>query len=360
MTESSTPHLSSFGATPRIFPRPSYPPIRVALFHEIKSLIWSSGALGTMLVFAVQPLYVFFVQYLHDKGYSEAYIFSAVLNCMHTAVWFLVNVPLLLCDNFGYFQQYKLFRAPGQKPSFTLIRENIATALLMQATINPILAYYLHDHWVSLGMQPLAATLPRWQDVFASMLCGYVFNTVMFYLTHRMFHTKALYFLHKQHHQFAGTIAPAAEHANPVEVVIANIIPTFYGVLLFGCKHPLVIISWFGMRLQETYLSHSGYCFLNTWFDWIGLAHAEQAIFHDHHHTSNRGNFGSMLLDQIFGTMDHFVAIGCHAGYLQRGQDQRELKKAPEDEVHTTAPEPQQSLNSSPRTRRSTKKLTKD
>ena len=57
-------------------------------------------------------------------------------------------------------------------------------------------------------------------------------------------------------------------------MVVANIFPTFYGVIFFGCKHPWVIVCWVSMRLQETYLAHSGYCFVNTWFDFFGLAHA--------------------------------------------------------------------------------------
>jgi hypothetical protein len=34
-----------------------------------------------------------------------------------------------------------------------------------------------------------------------------------------------------------------------------------------------------------------------------------------------------MLLDQVFGTMDHFAAIGCHEGYLQRGRGHEQKDK---------------------------------
>lgn len=287
--------------------------------------------LGSLLVFALYPAYDSLVKLMIQKGYDEAIVFTCVLNGMHTVLWLLVNVPLLMCDHFGFFQEYKLHRTEGQKPSASLIRENIATAILMQITVNPILGYYLHSHWQSMGMKSVMASLPSVQDIYKTMIIGHVFNDVAFYCAHRLFHTKALYFLHKQHHQFAGTIAPAAEHANPIEVIVANIFPTFYGVIFFGCKHPWVVVCWVSMRLQETYLAHSGYCFANTWFDFIGLAHADEAIFHDHHHTSNRGNFGCIFLDHIFGTMDHFAASGCYEGYLQRGKDKQrtqEKKKA--------------------------------
>jgi len=323
MAEIAAPQLSSFGATPRLVPRPAYPSISVAIQYEAKTLFWTSGVLGTLLTLALYPVYESVVNLMILKGYNEAIVFTCVLNGMHTVLWMLVNIPLLISDQHGYFQEYKLHRSDGQKPSASLIRENIITALIMQVSVNPILGYYLHTHWVDMGMQSVAALLPTWQDIYVTMLFGHIFNDLAFYVTHRLFHTKALYFLHKQHHQFAGTIAPAAEHANPIEVIVANIFPTFYGVIFFGCKHPWVIVCWVSMRLQETYLAHSGYCFVNTWFDFIGLAHADEAIFHDHHHTSNRGNFGCMLLDHLFGTMDHFAANGCHEGYLKRGQDKQ-------------------------------------
>ena len=120
---------------------------------------------------------------------------------MHTALWMLVNVPLLISDHVGYFQEYKLHRSEGQKPSSALIRENIVTALLMQISVNPILGYYLHSHWMGMGMKSVNSSLPNWQDIYVTMLIGYVFNDIAFYVTHRLFHTKALYFLHKQHHQ---------------------------------------------------------------------------------------------------------------------------------------------------------------
>ena len=70
------------------------------------------------------------------------------------------------------------------------------------------------------------------------------------------------------------------------------------------------------MRLQETYESHSGYCFRGSPLAAAGLSHWPQAAFHDHHHAVNRGCFGWILLDWAFGTMDHWVAAGGIDGYL--------------------------------------------
>eukprot|EP00605_Chrysophyceae_sp_TOSAG23-4_P002540 GSChrysophyteH1.ASY1.ANO1.2805.1 assembled CDS len=318
MKEDSKPHLSSLGAYPRVDPRPEYPPLMTVLNVQAKTLLWVTGMIGTLLTLSLWPAYSWCVEKM--RMYSEAVIFTVLLNGSHTILWSLVNGPLLYFDAHSLMQEYKLHRTEGQKPSKAMIRENVLTAVVMQVLVNPVLGYYLHAHWSHLGLLSMHAPLPTVQDIFTSLLIAHTFNDVFFYITHRAFHSKALYFLHKQHHTFAGTIGPAAEYANPVEVVIANIFPTFYGCLFFGCKHPLVLFAWVAIRLQETYFAHSGYCFKDTTLDFLGLVHTTEAIHHDHHHISNKGNFGCMFMDYIFGTMDHFVHAGGQESYLQRGK----------------------------------------
>ena len=131
------------------------------------------------------------------------------------------------------------------------------------------------------------------------------------------------YFTFPQHHSFTGTIGFAAEYANPVEVVISNQIPTVGGVLFWGC-HPLCVTIWIGMRLQQTYEAHSGFAFEGHILNTLWFAHAESAVFHDHHHTSNQGNFGAPWIDYMFGTMDHYMSIGGYQGYI----NQKKGKKA--------------------------------
>ena len=115
----------------------------------------------------------------------------------------------------------------------------------------------------------------------------------------------------------------AAEHANPVESIIANVFPTAGGVLFFGCHNALCIIIWTLVRVQQTCFAHSGYVFDNHILDTLGIAHSEEVIFHDHHHASNQGNFGCFFMDYIFGTMDHFVAKGSFEGYKARSDDKK-------------------------------------
>lgn len=122
-----------------------------------------------------------------------------------------------------------------------------------------------------------------------------------------------------QHHEYKGSIGLAAEYAHPLESFVSNIIPSIGGVVVFGCHHPLCIIVWIAVRLQQTYLAHSGMALQGTLLDVVGFAHTDSAAFHDCHHTSNRGNYGSILTDWLFGTIDAaYLSGGLAEGYISK------------------------------------------
>jgi len=151
-------------------------------------------------------------------------------------------------------------------------------------------------------------------------MAAFFFNDIGFYLTHRALHAHPFIYkhIHKQHHEYSGSIGLAAEYANPVESLISNIIPSLGGVILFGCHHPICVAIWLALRLQQTYFAHSGYCFRGTIIDFIGLGHSVGAAFHDHHHATNQGNYGSFFTDWCGNSMDAWLASGGLEGYLAK------------------------------------------
>ena len=204
----------------------------------------------------------------------------------------------------------------------------------------------------------LDAFFETWKDFAA---CFFV-NETMFYWGHRMLHSRFLYAkIHRHHHMYVATKSVAAEYAHPLEDVLTAYLPYLAGSILACGGAGLVsrvpprlgtwgsrarrrprfesasrprrrrdvvptrsqvrarfhfIFVWFFCRLTETYESHSGYCLRGSLYDWLGLSHWPQSVFHDHHHAVNAGCFGWIPLDYLFGTMDHWSAAGGAEGYL--------------------------------------------
>ena len=84
----------------------------------------------------------------------------------------------------------------------------------------------------------------------------------------------------------------------------------------------MIWFVWIGVRLEEAYEGHSGYCFYGSWLHSIGLTNSEKAAYHDYHHTENHGNFGGPeYLDHLCGTHDGWLAQGGLEGYIARKHD---------------------------------------
>lgn len=111
-------------------------------------------------------------------------------------------------------------------------------------------------------------------------------------------------YVHKKHHEFKVNNGISAEYAHPVEDVLANVLPTFAGMLLMRA-HFVTICLWLALRISETVDAHSGYEFpfspfviSNRYFGGGGPSR------HEFHHSHNKGCFGSFFVfwDWIMGT----------------------------------------------------------
>mmetsp|Transcript_9514 Transcript_9514/g.11411 ORF Transcript_9514/g.11411 Transcript_9514/m.11411 type:complete len:340 (-) Transcript_9514:443-1462(-) len=308
---------STFGAafSPRVHPRPEYPsPREIAKDAFISSV--RQPILLALLTKALYPTYLRLVKSFKGKGYSEKFIFMIFAAGVHTGTYTIWNSFFLFCDHFKLLQQYKLHRKEYMQPSSQLLRKTFYEAFLGQVILGPIFAYQGQAVFKYFGMLDHNSKLQSFTNLVKFFAIAKLGNAFLFYWVHRICHHKSIYkYVHKQHHEYTGTIGIAAEYAHPVEQVFANQGPTIlFSILL--TKNPLMFYVWLWARLQETYEAHSGYCFANTFLHNIGLTNATHAAFHDFHHTNNKGNFGDYFLDAMFGTIDHWQAIGGEEGYI--------------------------------------------
>mmetsp|Transcript_9323 Transcript_9323/g.15718 ORF Transcript_9323/g.15718 Transcript_9323/m.15718 type:complete len:119 (-) Transcript_9323:44-400(-) len=84
----------------------------------------------------------------------------------------------------------------------------------------------------------------------------------------------------------------SAQHAHPLEHLLANFIPSMMGFIVLGERvHAQLLVTWLTLRVLETLEGHGGYEFPWSIFQLIPFAAGPQ--YHYFHHTKNAGNYSS-------------------------------------------------------------------
>jgi sterol desaturase/sphingolipid hydroxylase (fatty acid hydroxylase superfamily) len=251
---------------------------------------------------------------------SDDLFFAAGLSLSVGAVYILCNGFFAFCDECLILQKYRMKREPYQMPPRTLIFKTLAKEATVHLVTGPVIMllvagpFIRHINYTSAVSPGALPTMGRaWFEFFAT----YWINETLFYFGHRMLHSKAFYKrIHKQHHSYIGTRSFGAEYANFIEDALTGYFPFLCGLIIFR-SHFETAFVWFACRLAMAIEGHSGYCFKGTWAHTLGLCSGVEVAMHDHHHTSNKGNFGNELLDFLFGTMDHWLSAGGFHGYVK-------------------------------------------
>eukprot|EP01084_Bolivina_argentea_P028517 53002_1 len=260
----------------------------------------------TIIYFILYPWYQIIYDNLSSYSFmKDAYIFALMQVAVHMSFYWPLNLFFLYCDTYKFLQQYKLPRLKSQLPSKELIHKTIKFALIGQLIIEPLGSIFLlwpAFEWHGSKMRLSQHEKPTFLSVFMTLILSEFVMEWLFYFIHRLVHHPKLYGpIHKQHHEYKGSIGFAAEYANPIEGLAANLYPTFAVCLHIGA-HPLIFFVYLFWRLWETYESHSGYSFRGTFLYKIGLTCSDQTLYHDFHHTKNIGNYAGRMQDWVMGT----------------------------------------------------------
>ncbi len=116
-------------------------------------------------------------------------------------------------------------------------------------------------------------------------------------------HTKALFWIHRRHHEFEITVSYAGEYSHPIEHILNNIAAGIGFRILssFTEVHLLTILVWLTYRVISAIEGHSGYEWSWRMSRLIPLGAGPK--HHNYHHSHKKGNYGSMtrFWDVLFG-----------------------------------------------------------
>jgi len=119
-----------------------------------------------------------------------------------------------------------------------------------------------------------------------NILNALLWSDILFYLVHRLFHTRHLYKFHSMHHQWNNVEPFAAFDASIIEHCAANILPFVLSAL--ACNLGQLEFIYFVSLVTSSSV----------------LAHWSQSGPHALHHRDTSVNFGAgfFLLDKLCGT----------------------------------------------------------
>jgi sterol desaturase/sphingolipid hydroxylase (fatty acid hydroxylase superfamily) len=302
--------------SPNIYPRPAYPPAAHVFGGFLKTHIRQPLLSALFAKFIFGPLFVAAASFCVSCGLSERFFFCFCATALHEIMYYSVNCTFLAFDHFGIFEEYKLDRTAAMEIKEGLLQTTVEKALSGHLIAQPITLWFAHPVAKYFGMPAMTAPLPSVSNLYIAFLGAKLIFDWTFYWAHRALHHKVVYrYIHKQHHSWVGTTGFAAEYAHFLESLLSNQLPTFI-VWFLGGFHMVAFMANLVVKLQSTYEKHSGYCFHGSWLQKIGLTNSGGAAFHDFHHTKNRGNFGALYIDYLFGTMDGWLVLGGLEGYI--------------------------------------------
>jgi hypothetical protein len=210
---------TSLGFSPKVNPQPPYPSLVYIIKHFIFEVFWQGGIWGTVLFALLFPSYQRFYTFCTESYHISAPMFFCLMTSLsHTFCYAVFNLTFDYMDKHNILAKYKMERKPYQTPKPALRKKLFVEAIIGQLVTSPLTTYFLYPVFCHFGMLDFTAPHPTMQSLFFTFATAHMFNDVGFYFAHRLAHSKPIYAkIHKQHHEFAGTIGFAAEVSKRAE-----------------------------------------------------------------------------------------------------------------------------------------------
>lgn len=267
------------------------------------------SALITVSYFALVPTILKEVFPLLGLTEDDKYTIALSLWCTHVGFNFFsycVSYLVYTAKN-PFLERYRIIDKPwpwesNPKQWKVIFKKTCMFFIMNQCIITPILLLSeMGMNGVFVSISP--TNLPDALTIILQCSFCMIVDDFFFYWGHRLLHHPKLYpHIHKIHHQWNHTVIISNEYSHPLEYTIANL-PAAIGPKILGKRmHLITLWMWIIMRVGESLDSHCGYEF--SWSPYRLLPLSGSTSFHDYHHSTNVGNYGSYFTfwDTIFKT----------------------------------------------------------
>ena len=236
--------------------------------------------------------------YLYDVfGQPNTYY---LLNLSIGIFYRILLIAIFICIyKIKYFDKYK------SNPKSNIVFEkdklfHYLTHLLPITIFFGIIGYEYYQYDIE--------KIPYWWVIMIQIYIALFISDTLFYIAHRIMHTKHFYKYHKEHHIYQNTNILVELYSSKIEYIISIFVLGISTIMLN--MHIVTFIIYQLILMNLSTLHHSGYKF--TFFPLQFVFPINEIIFnkssdeeHDKHHRFFNTNYGYIYLfwDYLFGTI---------------------------------------------------------
>jgi sterol desaturase/sphingolipid hydroxylase (fatty acid hydroxylase superfamily) len=294
--------------------------IQTTLDHYIKAPFLLACLTKFIHPFFFQKWFSYLIEKQH---FSSRVAYGLTVSLCHASSYSISVLVFECIEYLQWWEHYRIARTPIQNPPRELRLRAIKEAF--GSWIGLIFGgQVLYEIFQKINSPSMTSSLPSLFTIWYHISISAMLSNGTFYIIHRILHLPYFYKrIHKIHHEFVGTVSMAAEYTHPVEGAL-NIIPALAGALLLK-THPVIWVTFMMWRVQEGLETHSGYHFRGSFIQkYLGLTNSYSTAFHDAHHVDNKSNYGEVIWDYLFGSLDYWLEMGGIEGYLEKRKIARE------------------------------------
>lgn len=274
------------------------------LFEILRFSFFTPFIMTCVAYILFSPYKMIYLFFTSNVVRNDMYFFTCIVSLSYITSYFFFNMfyyYVLLHSN-----ESKIIKQIDKNDDIYIKRRKAIFELIIKCFLSFLLSSFVYI--ISSYNEKLCIDrdLPLFGDLLLSFIQARILIDFFYYWTHRIFHLKWFYWIHKKHHSWTLTEPVCSDYTHVLEHSIVTFQFLFFSII-FG-NHVLFLIISIVYRILQSVSIHSNVQFSNSKLNKLGFTFSDSSVFHLFHHKYNQGNYGisTFLWDYIFKSMDEF------------------------------------------------------